>query len=62
MFKEEVYRRTRRISNLVIGGSPALVAGMLWSATRADEFGDAERMLCAIGVTPCWCQEGVDPD
>ncbi len=50
MFKEEVYRRTRRISNLMIGGSTGLVAGMLWFATWADEFGDAERLVCAAGV------------
>jgi hypothetical protein len=50
MFKEEVYRRTRRISNLMIGGSAGLVAGMLWFATWADELGGLERLLCAIGV------------
>jgi hypothetical protein len=50
MFKEEVYRRTRRISNLMVGGSAGLVAGMLWFATWADEFGDLERVLCALAV------------
>ncbi|MFZ5862897.1 MAG: hypothetical protein ACOYXR_08665 [Nitrospirota bacterium] len=50
MFKEEVYRRTRRISNLTVGGSAGLVAGMLWFATWADEFGDVERMVCAVAV------------
>lgn len=50
MFKEEVYRRTRRISNIMIGGSAGLVAGMLWFATWADEFGAEERLVCAAGV------------
>jgi hypothetical protein len=50
MFKEEVYRRTSRISNITIFGAGGLVAGMLWFATWADEFGGLERVLCAVGV------------
>jgi multisubunit Na+/H+ antiporter MnhG subunit len=51
MFKEEVYRRTTRISNMTLLGAAGLVAGMLWYATWADEFGGLERILCALGVT-----------
>jgi len=50
MFKEEVYRRTARIGNITILGAAGLVGGMLWYATWADEFGDVERLLCALGV------------
>lgn len=50
MFKEEVYRRTARIGNITIAGAAALVGGMLWYATWADEFGALERLLCAAAV------------
>ena len=50
MFKEEVYRRTARIGNITILGAAGLVGGMFWYATWADEFGDVERLLCALGV------------
>ena len=50
MFKEEVYRRTARIGNITIGGAAAMVGGMLWYATWADEFGAMERLLCAAAV------------
>ncbi len=50
MFKEEVYRRTARISNITMFGAAALVGGMLWYATWADEFGAVERLLCAAAV------------
>ncbi|MBI3606492.1 MAG: hypothetical protein HY207_00820 [Nitrospirae bacterium] len=50
MFKEEVYLRTARIGNITMLGAAGLVGGMLWFATRADEFDDVERLLCAAGV------------
>ncbi|MEW6684148.1 MAG: hypothetical protein AB1451_14715 [Nitrospirota bacterium] len=50
MFKEEVYRRTARISNIAIFGGAGLVGGMLWYAIWADEFGVMERLLCAAAV------------
>jgi hypothetical protein len=50
MFKEEVYRRTARIGNITMFGGAALVGGMLWYATWADEFGVGERLLCAAAV------------
>ncbi len=50
MFKEEVYRRTARIGNITVFGSAALVAGMFWFAAWGDEFGEAERLLCAAAA------------
>jgi hypothetical protein len=50
MFKEEVYRRTARIGNITVFGSTALVGGMLWFATWAEDFGEVDRLLCAAAV------------
>ena len=50
MFKDEVYRRTARIGNVTIGGTVALVGGMLWYAVWSDEFDVIERLLCMSAV------------